>query len=145
MKNNIFTQDIATRKPLLVAECAPIRNYAKILADEVCALAIKKGDDFSQEIQDGFFADFEKPEDKMAHVSTFIVLNDTVYVSYYANTKEPAEDPANQTARLAFCPISNPNDKTFIDLQTVGSVVGNKKVEMVYDTILMQKSEEVNC
>jgi hypothetical protein len=68
-----------------------------------------------------------------------INLDGFVYVSYYANTKDPEEDPKNQTARLAFAPIDDIDNKTFIDLQTTGDTIGGKTIDMVYDTILMQK------
>jgi len=87
-------------------------------------------------------SDFEKTEDKMAHVSTFIVVDGMIYMSYYANTKEPSEDPQNQTARLAYAPVDAPSNITVLDLQTTGDVVGGKMIDMVYDTILMPKDDQ---
>ena len=78
----------------------------------------------------------------MAHVSTFLVAGDTVYMTYYANTKEPSEDPKNQTARLVYAPVDDLENKTFLDLQTTGDRVGDKSIDMVYDTILMQKDAD---
>ncbi|MBQ1183372.1 MAG: exo-alpha-sialidase, partial [Clostridia bacterium] len=52
------------------------------------------------------------------------------------------EDPKNQTARLVFAPIDDIDNKTFIDLQTTGDMVGDKVIDMVYDTILMQKDSD---
>ena len=86
-------------------------------------------------------SDFEKPGDKMAHVSTFVVVGDTVYMTYYANTKEPSEDPKNQTARLAYAPMDDMSKMVCLDIQTTGDVVEDRVVDMVYDTILMQKDE----
>lgn len=77
----------------------------------------------------------------MAHVSTFLVVDNMVYMTYYANTKEPSEDPKNQTARLVYAPVDNIENKVFLDLQTTGDTVGDKTIDMVYDTILMQKDE----
>ena len=77
----------------------------------------------------------------MAHVSTFVVVGDTVYMTYYANTKEPSEDPKNQTARLAYAPLDDMSKMVHFDVQTTGDVVGDRVVDMVYDTILMQKDE----
>ena len=77
----------------------------------------------------------------MAHVSTFKVIDNTLYMSYYANTKEPSENPENQTARFVWASVDDINNKTFIDLQTTGDYVDGKKIDMVYDTILMQKDE----
>ncbi len=140
--NKVFTDDIKTEKELKITEGAPISDLAKTITVNVSDLAIKKGDDFAGEITDCFLSDFEKPGDKMAHVSTFIVANDYVYMSYYANTKEPSEDPKNQTARLVYAPLNDLENKTFIDLQTTGDIVGGKVIDMVYDTILMKKDDD---
>ena len=78
----------------------------------------------------------------MVHVSTFAVVGDVLYMTYYANTKEPSEDPNNQTARFVYCPIDDINNKTFIDIQSAGDEFSGKKVNMVYDTILMPKDKD---
>lgn len=142
MKNNVFSPDYPTTKELTFSEGAPIANVARTITDKVSDEAVAKGDAFAREITDRFVSDFQKEGDKMAHVSTFIVKGDTVYMSYYANTKEPHEDPKNQTARLVYAPIDDIDNKTFIDLQTTGDKVGGKDIDMVYDTILMEKDED---
>ena len=138
MNNNIFSKDCQTSKELKITNGAPITNVAKTIT----AGETKNGKDFAKEITDLFVSDFEKPEDKMAHVSTFIVIDNTVYMTYYANTKEPSEDPKNQTARLVYAPLDDIDNKTFIDLQTTGNTVGGRVIDMVYDTILMQKDDD---
>ncbi|MBQ4119486.1 MAG: hypothetical protein IJD45_03760 [Clostridia bacterium] len=142
MTKKVFTDDILTSKELKITEGAPIADVARTITTEVSDIAIKKGDAFAQEITDCFVSDFEKPGDKMAHVSTFIVVDNYVYMTYYANTKEPEEDPKNQTARLAYAPIDDIENKIFIDLQTTGDTVGGKVIDMVYDTILMKKDDD---
>lgn len=142
MENRVFSPDCQTAKELKITEGAPIADVVKTITADVSAEAVKNGDLFAQEITDRFVADFEKPGDKMAHVSTFIVIDDTVYMTYYANTKEPSEDPKNQTARLVYAPVDDMDNKTFIDLQTTGDMVGGKMIDMVYDTILMQKDSD---
>ena len=137
--NNVFYEDFKTSKELKITPGAPISEVGRTITADVYEEAIKKGDAVANEITERFVSDFEKPGDKMAHVSTFIVVDDTVYMTYYANTKEPSEDPKNQTARLVFAPIDDIDNKTFIDLQTTGDMVGDKVIDMVYDTILMQK------
>ncbi len=141
MKDKIFSEDFKTDKELLVSPTQPIESVKRTITTAVSPLAIEKGDAFAQEIEEKFVSDFEKEGDKMAHVSTFIVDGDTVYMTYYANTKEPSEDPKNQTARLVYAPLNDINNKTFIDLQTTGDTVGDKAIDMVYDTILMRKDE----
>ena len=141
MSNNVFSDDILTKKELKITPGEKIKNPARVITADVSEDAIKKGDAFAQEIIDRFVSDFEKPIDKMAHVSTFIVIDDMVYMSYYANTKEPSEDPKNQTARFVYAPIDDIDNKTFLDLQTTGDVVDGKVIDMVYDTILMKKDD----
>ncbi len=138
MNNNVFSDDCKTTKELQITEGVPIVEVAKTIA----ASETENGKDFANEITDCFVSDFEKPGDKMAHVSTFIVVDDTVYMTYYANTKEPSEDPKKQTARLVYAPTDDIDNKTFVDLQTTGDTVGDKVIDMVYDTILMQKDED---
>lgn len=141
MSKNVFSPDVPTTKELKYAQKLPIEKWTKIIPAVKEGEEWEKGKAFAKEITQRFFADFEKPGDKMAHVSTFIVVEDTVYVTYYANTKEPSEDPKNQTARLAYAKLENPNEVTVLDLQTTGDTVDGKLVDMVYDTILMQKDE----
>ena len=141
--NRIFSNDCITEKELIITPGAPIENPARVIkANEVSEEAIKKGDAFAQEIEDRFVANFERTGDKMAHVSTFVVVGDTVYMSYYANMKEPSEDPKDQTARLAYAKLESPTDITFLDLQTTGDKVGDRVIDRVYDTILMQKDDD---
>ena len=141
--SNIFSNDCITEKELIITPGAPIENPVRVIkANEVGEEAVKKGDAFAQEIEDRFVANFEREGDKMAHVSTFVVIGDTVYMSYYANMKEPSEDPKDQTARLAYAKLDTPTDITFFDLQTTGDMVGDRVIDRVYDTILMQKDED---
>lgn len=142
MKRTVFSEDIQTTKELVITPGAPIETVAKTIPAVTEGPLYEKGAAFAKEIQEQFVSDFEKPGDKMAHVSTFLVVGDTVYMTYYANTKEPSEDPKNQTARLVYAPVDDIENKTFIDLQTTGDVVGDKVIDMVYDTILMQKDED---
>ncbi len=141
--NRIFSNDCITENELIITPGAPIKNPARVIkANEVSEEVIKKGDAFAQEIEDRFVANFERTGDKMAHVSTFVVVGDTVYMSYYANMKEPSEDPKDQTARLAYAKLESPTDITFLDLQTTGDKVGDRVIDRVYDTILMQKDDD---
>lgn len=140
MKKNVFSADTPAKAELKITPGAPISNSAKLKFNE--AEVYKKGKAFAREIEERLVSDFEKPGDKMAHVSTFIVIDNIVYMTYYANTKEPSEDPKNQTARLVWAPVDNISDKTYIDLQTTGDSVDGKLIDMVYDTILMQKDEK---
>lgn len=150
---SIFSEDFKTEKKSVEIENKPISEFSKIISAEMSEEAKLKGEKFAQEITDGFVSDFEKSEkllkdgkvnemDFMAHVSTFAVINGIIYMTYYANTKEPSEDPNNQTARFVYCPINDIENKTFLDIQSAGDICGGRRVDMVYDTILMQKDDD---
>lgn len=151
--DKVFSSDFVSEKTLQISENVLISEPAAVIGAEASAEAVKNGEAFAKEITDCFVADFEKTEkdvmngkaeafDRMAHVSTFAVIDGTVYMTYYANTKEPAEDPKNQTARLVYAPADDIESKTFIDLQTTGDTVDGKTIDMVYDTIFMQRDAD---
>lgn len=140
--DSIFSEDVFAENDPAITAGAPIGDVAATLRAVTGGEAATKGDAFADEITHGFVSDFEKNGDKMAHVSTFAVIDNTVYMTYYANTHEPSEDPINQTARLVYAPQNDIENKTFIDLQTAGDVVEGAEIDMVYDTILMQKDEK---
>lgn len=141
LNNAIFSADVQTNKELTIREGKKIENVVRIeYAND--AYALENGKKFADDIEKNFVADFEKPADKMVHVSTFCVIDDIVYMTYYANTQTSEEHPSFQTARLVFCPLNNPTEKTFIDIQSVGDDCYGSKVQMVYDTILMKKDSD---
>lgn len=142
MMKSVFSDDFRTEKRLLISEGEPIADVARTITADVSDEKIKKGDSFAQEITDGFISDFEKPGDKMAHVSTFKVIDNTIYMTYYANTREPSEDPKNQTVRFVYADVTDIDSKVFFDLQTTGDRVGEKTIDMVYDSIFMQKDAD---
>lgn len=142
MVKKVFSEDFGTDEGLYITPGAPISNVARTITADVGKDAVARGDAFANEISERFVADFEKKEDKMAHVSTFVVVDGIVYMTYYANTKEPSEDPKNQTARLAYAPLDDMSKMVCLDIQTTGNEVGGRIVDMVYDTILMQKDAD---
>ncbi|MBE6556447.1 MAG: YgjV family protein [Ruminococcaceae bacterium] len=140
-EKRMFREDIKTDKPEQITSNAPITDYAAHLSYEGNAKAHRRGDAFAKDIAEHILSDFEREGDKMAHVSTFTVMGGCVYMSYYANKKEPSENPKDQTARLCYAPLDDLESKTFFDLQTAGDTLGGKIVDRVYDTILMPWDE----
>ena len=69
--------------------------------------------------------------DNWPDVSTFLVAKDTIFMSYYVNSRESKEDPNFQTARIAYCPVDDIDNKTFVDIQSVGDFVCGKEVKKV--------------
>nr|MBQ4317651.1 hypothetical protein [Clostridia bacterium] len=139
----IFSPDFKTDKPEILIPGVEITDFAaKIEVTDASEEALRKGAEFADEIEARFVGDFEKAGiDKMAHVSTFMVIDGTIYMTYYANTQTTAEDPKDQTARLVYCPESDPSDKTIIDIQTVGDDCYGQRVNLVYDTIMARADE----
>ena len=141
---NIFSPDFKTSKKAIELPGQEILDYSKkIDASDASEDAKRKGKAFSDEINSRFVADFEnKNVDKMAHVSTFALIDGVIYMTYYANTEAAAEDPEHQTARLAFCPENDTENMTIIDIQSVGDICSGERVNLVYDTIFAQIDKE---
>ena len=152
MSNTIFSKDFVTKKEAKIIPGSRISEWDKIISAEATPEQLFKGEMFAQEIFNSYITDFEKTKklygcgkvdaiDTMVHVSTFLYVGDTLYMTYYANTETTAEDPNHIKARLVYCPKDDVDNKTFIDLQAVGDDCYGQKVDLVYDTILMQKDE----
>ena len=107
------------------------------------------GKDFSSQIQETI-TDFIKEGDLMAHVSSFCIIDDIVYMTYYANRVSAGEEPKEHIARFVICPLNNPHSKTYYDLQGAVSSglpeyatrYDGKKVTELYDTILLRKDDD---
>lgn len=123
-------------KPEIIISGSEIENPAAVISADVPDGVREKGDAFAGEIEEKHISDFEKPGDRMVHVSTFAVVGGTIYMTYYANIDTEAEDPNLQRARLVYCPADRPEEKTYLDVQAVGDVFDGRRVNMVYDTIL---------
>lgn len=150
--NGIFSKDYSENigEPKLIK---PIQKTVGKITFEASEKVKSAGERFAADIEKNFVTDFEKTEtmaaagevnefDKMVHVSTFTVTGGYIYTTYYANTKSKEEDPNYQTARLVYCPETDVNDKTFLDIQSVGDDCYGQRVNMVYDTILAKKDEK---
>lgn len=98
---------------------------------------IKLGKDLSAHL-----ADFAKPGDKMVHVSTFYKIGDTLYMSYYANTRTDAEDPTQHTARLVYAPFDNLSQQTYIDVADIGQEYNGQTIDAIYDSLLLKTSDD---
>lgn len=129
------------RTPIYL-DAYPIVNAQGAVTTEVSAEVRARGDAFAEAIDENFVTSFKKPGDKMTHVTTFVKIDNTFYMTYYANTSNGAEDPKYQKARLVYCPANDPDSKTYMDIQCVGDKVGNKEVWGVYDTVLLYKDTE---
>lgn len=139
---SFFLNDIVSDKePILIEsniiDPADPGKCAGVIPDNVSSEALQKGEMFAKEIDENILTSFEKPGDKMVHVSTFVIINGIIYMTYYANDQTSHEDPKQQKARFAFCPADDLENKTFFDLQCIGDQCGGKEVNMVYDTIVM--------
>lgn len=98
---------------------------------------IKLGKDLSTHL-----ADFAKAGDKMVHVSTFYKVADTLYMSYYANTRTAAEDPTQHTARLVYAPFNDLSQQTYIDVADIGQEYNGQTIDAIYDSLLLKTSDD---
>ena len=144
----IYAPDFYTENEPKITPTLPIQNYAGMIRPQKDMKARELGDKCVQEVIQNKIADFERNEaycarhgedapDLMVHVSTFIILNGMIYMTYYANTGNEREDPHFQMSRLAFCPENDPEDITIVNLQHAGDMLDGREVDCVYDTILM--------
>ena len=144
----IFSNNVFTENKGLVVPTEPIKMYDKFIRPGDDKKARAKGDECVREFCANIIADFERNKaycdkhgeenpDLMVHVTTFIIIDGIVYMSYYANTGTVEEDPKFQAARLAYCPLDNPEEMTIIDMQKVGDVLDGRNIDLLYDTILM--------
>ena len=150
VSNGVFTDDIFAADVTPSKAAAPIKGAIGTLNPMNDADAVALGAQCAAEVTDNMIADFEKniayceknggTPDPMVHVSTFTVIGNTVYMTYYANPSSNAENPSYQEARLAYCPLSDPSQMTIRTIQRVGETVEEETITKVYDTILMQKN-----
>lgn len=149
-KGSVYTPDVKNDNPERIIPTVPIKEYSNFIRPSEDKAARLLGDKCVQEILENHIADFEKNEiycqrnegskvDLMVHVSTFIILDGYIYMTYYANTGTEKEDPTEQEARLAYCPVNDPADMTILRLQKVGEELDGRVITHVYDTILMYK------
>lgn len=137
--NDIFTPDHVTDREVRILAAEAIADPRAVISSGVSEEARRKGERFANEVGARFLADFEKKGvDKMVHVSTFVQLDGMIYMTYYANCRAAAEDPNDQVARLAWCPVDDTENLTVLDIQAVGDDCAGRRVNKVYDTVLAQ-------
>lgn len=143
--NSIFTDDIISENAPVIYPRKAVTAPAAIIESDQYPDDIGAAKLFSDEIAANKIADFEKVGvDKMCHVSTFIYTDNSIYVTYYANTQSGEELPTHQVARLAYAPENDIDNKTVLDIMQVGESLFDKKITGVYDTILMQRKDTPN-
>lgn len=99
-------------------------------------------------------ADLKKEGDKMVHVSTFCIINDVLYATYYVNTINYGETPSEHTARFVICPMNTISDSStykYYDLcytKTVAEtneiqeiLINGKHIDYLYDIVLLHKDD----
>lgn len=149
----IFAKDFPAEYTPAILPNVPINGYKGFLRPGDSKAARALGDKCAREVTDNFIADFERSSawcekrgeanpDLMVHVSTYIIIDGMIYMTYYANNGTVHEDPRCQAARLAFCPIVNPEDMTIVELQKVGDMLDGYEICHLYDTILMHKGDD---
>ena len=135
------TSRIDSLKSSLVSRISILEDgdYIAEVPDDTIAAMIR-GVKFSDEIKTPI-VDFIKNGDLMVHVSTFCIINDVAYATYFVSTRGTREWPGEHTARFAYCPLSDPGNKTYVDLCDIGDVIDGKKVTAINDTIILRKDD----
>lgn len=118
-------------------------NYKNLVPQPVdtTILAFANGQKMATDLNSPL-TDFKKDGDKMVHVSTFYIIDDVVYMTYYANETEAKEDPYHHTARLVISPLNNLSDKKFIDVAQIGDQFRGQPISAIYDVVIMKEQGE---
>ena len=141
---NVYTPDVSLGKEEKIIPTVPMKDYAHFIRPSDNNEAKELGEKCAEEVKANFIADFERTiaycerngeedPDRMVHVSTYIILDGIVYMTYYASTTKDTESSKDQTARLAFCPLDNPEEMTIVDIQSVGEELDGRKIIRVYE------------
>lgn len=149
----VFAENFKTDKSEIFIPDSPIRDYTVSLRPDRNHDAKMRGNKIVEAVKANIIADFEKNDaycakhtdahiDMMVHVSTFVIKNGFIYMTYYANIGTEAEDPSKQEARFAICPENDPSNMTIVNIQKVGDTLDGKKIDRVYDTILLEKDDD---
>lgn len=128
------SEDVTARISMLESKDA----VSEVPDDTIAAMI--RGLKFSDEIRTPI-ADFKKDGDLMVHVSTFCIISNVAYTTYFVNTRKAREWPPEHTARFAYCSLSDVNNKTYIDLCDIGTIVDGKTVTAINDTIILRKDD----
>ena len=104
----------------------------------------EKGEKLSYELTHPL-AKFKKPGDLMVHVSTFCIIDNVVYMTYYANRINAEESPNHHIARFVKCNLNSPENKEYYDIQGAElsglsidkTSFDGKTVSQLYDIILI--------
>lgn len=145
---NISNSDI---KIANIEESQKLTYEVKAADEEVEAYV--NGVKFRKELMN-HVADLKKEGDKMVHVSTFCIINDVLYATYYVNTINYGETPSEHTARFVVCPMSTISESStykYYDLcytKTVAEtngiqeiLVNGKHIDYLYDIVLLHKDD----
>ena len=95
-ENCVFTPDVPNDRPTIVIENKEITDFAaKIHASDASPEALARGKAFADEITARYVGDFERAGvDQMVHVTTFMLIDGMIYMTYYANTTTAANQSA---------------------------------------------------
>ena len=138
---NDATSRVDSLEASLTSRLALVEDRDRIVEvpDDTIAAMIR-GVKFADEVK-APIADFIKDGDLMVHVSTFCIIDDVAYATYFVNTRGTREWPSDHTARFAYCSLAHPKDKTYVDLCDIDAVVDGKKVTAINDTIILRKDD----
>lgn len=149
-ETGIFTENVGGQAPERFEPHAPIRSYDGYICSMDDEQARARGERLAALVRQNHIADFERTEeycrrrgernpDQMVHVSTFLHLDGQFYMTYYANISDTAEDPLLQECRLAVYPEGHPERLEVVTIQKVGDMLDGRRIDRVYDTILLYK------
>lgn len=88
--------------------------------------------------------DFAIATDKMAHCSSFKIINDKVYTAFYVNKNRLYETPTEHTSVLRIADLNDMSNVTNIELCNIGDSIEEGDIEALYDTVVLKNEQDDN-
>lgn len=100
------------------------------------------GKKFAEELNNPLF-NFTMDGDIMSHCSSFRIVNEVVYASYYINKIRHFEDPTQQTAVLRIKNIDGSGEIKNVTVCDIGDTAIGGTVGAIYDTVVLTELGDI--
>ena len=100
------------------------------------------GKKFAEELNNPLF-NFSMDGDIMSHCSSFRIVNEVVYASYYINKIRHFEDPTQQTAVLRIKNIDGSGEIKNVTVCDIGDTAIGGTVGAIYDTVVLTELGDI--
>lgn len=90
-----------------------------------------------------FILKMDSEGDIMAHCSSFRIVDDVVYSSFYVNKIRHFEDPREQTAVLRIRNLDGTGETKNATVADIGDMIPEGKIDAIYDTVVLTELNDI--